>query len=287
MISSTSRMAFSGIRPQAPKFGALAYTAQDAQQLQKDVRDGRVLFWDVDTQIGFMDPIKKINTQQGVRRVGLFVPNATEIKPNLKTLTDLHYDAKIPRVATMDSHDANDPEFANFKTLPDGSPLSDEHCVKRNPLDWAKIAETQTPTAPRYISVSQGRKDVPTVASLQDLFQSGRSVVLEKNTLSAFEHRVGETPETATLNTNWKAEVLVDRLKQLGIRTAIVYGVATDFCVQVAVKGLKQLGIRPIVVKDAVKGINEAQNPLNDPNDAVFGDVTETTTQDVVKAVRG
>jgi nicotinamidase-related amidase len=276
--------------PQTPRplqFGARDFNARDAAQLRRELQNGQVMFWDVDTQIGFMDPIKTVNTRNGEKRVGLYVTDAVDIKPNLKTLTDLHYNFRLPRVASMDSHDKNDPEFRHFTAV------SDEHCVKRNPIDWQKIRETLTEGPRRYMSVSQRKKDVPTIQALRDLFSKGGSVILEKNTISAFQHRVGTTAETEQFNDNWKTKLLVERLKAMGphagIRTAVVYGVATDFCVKAAVEGLKANGIRPIVVKDAIKGV--FTNDVNDRNNAAlyeaYKGVPMVSTADLKATIEG
>ncbi len=37
---------------------------------------------------------------------------------------------------------------------------------------------------------------------------------------------------------------------------AVVYGVATEYCVKAAVLGMRQRGIDVLVVEDAIKGIN-------------------------------
>lgn len=287
---------FQSFMSKHPKFGSLAWTPQDAQQLKEDLQNKRVLFWDVDTQVGFMDPIRIVKTSNGgTKRVGLPVPGAGGIKPNLKILTNLHAQHKIPRIATMDSHDPQDPEFASFKAI------SDEHCVNRNPIDWKKIPETTTTGEIKYVAASPKRNDLPNTFKLKSLFEKGRTVVLEKNTYSVFQHRVGATPETAKFNENTKANLLIERLKSLGLKTAIVYGVATDFCVKLAVDGLKQAGIRPIVVNDAIKGVytNDLDSPTpQDPNANPFvrdlqkqvydtyRDVTTVSTQTLENAIQ-
>ncbi len=44
-------------------------------------------------------------------------------------------------------------------------------------------------------------------------------------------------------------------LKSSRVREAIVYGVATDYCVKAAVLGMQQRGIQTFVVEDAIKGV--------------------------------
>lgn len=52
--------------------------------------------------------------------------------------------------------------------------------------------------------------------------------------------------------TNPLAEKL---LRKQRVEEAIVYGVATDFCVRAAVLGMQQRGVQCYVVEDAVKGV--------------------------------
>lgn len=52
--------------------------------------------------------------------------------------------------------------------------------------------------------------------------------------------------------TNPEAEIL---LRQLGVKEAVVYGVATDYCVKAAVLGMQNRNIQCYVVEDAIKGV--------------------------------
>jgi nicotinamidase/pyrazinamidase len=44
-------------------------------------------------------------------------------------------------------------------------------------------------------------------------------------------------------------------LKKMNVKEAIVYGVATDYCVKAAVLGMQQRGIQTYVVEDSIKGV--------------------------------
>lgn len=57
-------------------------------------------FFDVDTQIDFMDPAGK-----------LYVPHAEDIVPNLVRLMSYARDRNIPVISTADAHAPDDPEF--------------------------------------------------------------------------------------------------------------------------------------------------------------------------------
>lgn len=62
-----------------------------------------LLFWDVDTQVDFMDPEGK-----------LYVPGAEKIIANIQRLTSFAAEHGIPIVASVDAHLAADPEFREY-----------------------------------------------------------------------------------------------------------------------------------------------------------------------------
>lgn len=63
----------------------------------------RLLFWDVDTQIDFMQPGGK-----------LYVPGAEKIIPQLQSLATFAEQHSIPLVSTVDAHLETDPEFSEY-----------------------------------------------------------------------------------------------------------------------------------------------------------------------------
>jgi len=69
-----------------------------------------VVFWDVDTQIDFMEPAGK-----------LYVPGAEEIRLNLAYLTNMGSGVRLS--GTVDAHVPDDPEFKEWP----------EHCVYGTP----------------------------------------------------------------------------------------------------------------------------------------------------------
>ena len=70
------------------------------------------LFWDVDTQVDFMDPDGNLP-----------VPGATDIEDNLEKLTQHARTHGIPILSTQDTHVVDDPEFEQFPP----------HCVGGTP----------------------------------------------------------------------------------------------------------------------------------------------------------
>lgn len=78
-----------------------------------------VVFWDVDTQIDFMDPDGK-----------LYVPGAEDLRANLGYLTELGVE-RARLCGSVDAHMPDDPEFADWP----------EHCVYGTP-GQCKVFET-------------------------------------------------------------------------------------------------------------------------------------------------
>ena len=70
----------------------------------------KVIFWDVDTQIDFMEPAGK-----------LYVPGAEEIRLNLAYLTNMGLGVRLS--GSVDAHVPDDPEFVEWL----------EHCVYGTP----------------------------------------------------------------------------------------------------------------------------------------------------------
>lgn len=90
-------------------------------------------FFDVDTQVDFMEPAGK-----------LYVPHAEEIIPNLVRLMAYAREKNIPVISSADAHAPDDPEFK----------LWPPHCVAGTP-GQRHITETSLPGA-LTVSMSSG-----------------------------------------------------------------------------------------------------------------------------------
>jgi nicotinamidase/pyrazinamidase len=150
----------------------------------------------------------------------LYVEGAIGIRENLRRLTDFAVQHGITIIATEDAHDEDDPEFQQFPP----------HCVKGSE-GARKIDETSVPNQARIEPDGQ----LPSPPG--DLLKAGQ-IVLEKQTFSAF--------------TNPAIDQLLATMPDA---TAVVYGVATEYCVKSAVEGLLERGRTVSVVTDAVKGV--------------------------------
>jgi nicotinamidase/pyrazinamidase len=168
-----------------------------------------LFFFDVDTQVDFMDP-----------RGNLYVPGAEQIVPNLQRLMNWARENDVPVLSSADAHIPNDPEF---KIWP-------PHCVIGTP-GQRRIPETLFPH-PVVIPSLPGAFTPP-----------GRWVgqfIIEKPTYSVQD------------NPNYEAV-----LKALGERHAVMFGVATEYCVLASALALRRHGFSVDLVVDAIKPITE------------------------------
>ena len=176
--------------------------------LKMEARMKNLFFFDIDTQKDFM-----------LKTGALYVQGAERIISGLRRLFDFAAKNEISVVSTMDTHIADDPEFAEFPP----------HCV-RGTDGWRKLDDTLTPH-PLVFSTA------PVDRNLAECVRKNRQIIIEKNTFDAFSNPV------------------MERLTRALPPRAIVFGVATEYCVKKAVLGLRRLGVQTVVVDDAVRAI--------------------------------
>ena len=167
-----------------------------------------LFFFDVDTQKDFM-----------LKSGALYVPGAERLIPRLRRLFDFARKNEITVISSMDVHEPDDPEFAQFPP----------HCVRGT--DGARKLDDTLLPKPLIFS------NTPVDRNLADVVLRNRQIIVEKNTFDVF--------------TNPMAERLVRVLPP----RAIVFGVATEYCVKAACLGLRRLGVQTVVVDNAVQGI--------------------------------
>ena len=151
----------------------------------------------------------------------LYVPEAEQIVPNLQRLMAWARENDVPVISSADAHSPDDPEF---KIWP-------QHCVVGTP-GQQRIPETLF-AVPVIIPCRPGAFQPPERWVGQ--------FIVEKPTYSSQG------------NPNYDA-----LLRALGLRHAVVFGVATEFCVLADTLGLCQRGFDVDVVVDAIKPITEA-----------------------------
>ncbi len=179
----------------------------------------------------------------------LYVPGAEGIIPSLEKLITTAGEKSIPVVGSMDAHTENDPEFEEFPP----------HCIKGTP-GQNKIPETTLDTM-RIISMAADENEV-------DLSPPG-PVILEKKVYSLFDNKMAEPALEAT-----------------GAERFIVFGVATDICVNYAIEGLLERGYKVSIVTDAVRAVDPDKGheliKKHEQNGAKL-----VTTEEVLKEVAG
>lgn len=184
----------------------------------------KLIFWNVDTQYDFM----RESVEQGYKGC-LPIKDAILIEPNLEKLTDYALRNNIRVVNTADMHDENtkeiseNPDFAN--TFP-------EHCM-RGSLGAAFVPATTNPIIPPYIV------DWKAKTFDEELVKASKNLVLYKDHFNIFQG-------------NKHANKIV---RLINPKKAVVYGVATNVCVDYAVKGLLERKVDVYVPLDAIKEI--------------------------------
>jgi len=196
------------------------------------------IFWDVDTQYDFM-----------YKEGALYVPNAEEIIQNLSKLTDYAFMIAIPILGSVDKHFGT-PEYASRETelQRNGGPFPD-HCM--NGTKGQEKIEGRL--------LYRGPDDEHTLDNLVYKGWLGNAIdVIELSIKDrAYANRDGSTTlffekQSYDVFTNPSVTFF---LQEAGIKEAVVYGVATDYCVRAAVLGMQKLGIQCFVVEDTIRGI--------------------------------
>ncbi len=185
----------------------------------------KAILWNVDTQYDFM-------RDDGEYHGKLVVAQAHLIEPRLAELTLLGKKYSLKVVNTADDHDYS---TAEISANPDYRETFPEHCM-RGTLG----AEYVPATRPENPLVIDWRDAAIDEAALVDY----RNLVIKKDAFDVFRGKP------------WSphAEMMLDAVKP---EIAVVYGVATNVCVDYAVKGLLDRHVRVFVPIDAIKELPE------------------------------
>lgn len=178
------------------------------------MKNKKIIFWAVDCQKDFIE-----------KDGALYVEGAELIKPNLKKLTEFAKENNIFIVNTADFHFPDDEELSD---KPDYKTTFPPHCM------WDQKGHNfieETAIIGDY-NILDYRKGQETDLNLLD-----NNIVITKNKFDIFEGN----PYTNKF------------LDFINPDIAIVYGVATNVCVNCAVLGLRKRGVEVIVIKDAIK----------------------------------
>jgi nicotinamidase/pyrazinamidase len=199
----------------------------------------KTIFWNVDTQYDFMKSDGK-----------LYVKDAENIEKNLEKLTKFAEKNEIKVINTADWHNLDSGELSDSPDYMNSFP---PHCMKGT--SGAKYISETNPANPYKISWEQ--KDFDKEKVLKK-----RNIVLYKDKFDVFTG----TPH---------AERVLEIIKP---DRAIIYGVATNVCVDCAVRGLLERKIEVYVPLDAIKELPGLPLPYESWKGAKF-----VTTKDVLE----
>ena len=180
-----------------------------------------VIFWDVDTQYDFMKADGK-----------LYVPDAEQVIPNLRKLTDYAHGHGVRIVASADDHVPGHRELSDQPNWKDTFP---PHCMRGTP-GQRKIPETALRDPLVIEPEPQDSK------RLAERIRGHRGDILfHKHWFDVFT------------NAN-----VVPVLETLDPRDIVLYGVALDVCDKYAIEGLleRRPSARLFAVVDAMKPID-------------------------------
>ncbi|MBN2317803.1 MAG: cysteine hydrolase [Acidobacteria bacterium] len=150
----------------------------------------------------------------------LYVPGAERLIPKLKRLFDFAQKNEVHILSSTDTHSSGDPEFGQFPA----------HCIEGTE-GQRKLEET---LLPRPLILKNQAIDRNLVEDVRKYLQ----IIVEKQTFDVFSNPVTE------------------RLLRILPPRAIVFGVATEYCVQSACLGLRRNGVHTVLLRDAVRSLS-------------------------------
>lgn len=187
------------------------------------MKNKKLIFWNVDTQVDFVEPEGK-----------LYVHGAEEIKPLWQKITDFAEREEICVVNTADFHY---PESAELSDTPDFVNTFPQHCMAHT--NGAEYVEATNPNEPLVFDWNKQYDSF-------DAVRSARNIVIRKDAFDVF----AGNPHTDNI------------LQILSPEIVVVYGVTTNVCVNDAVVGLSKRVKRVIVLKDAIKELPNIPLPF-------------------------
>jgi len=177
----------------------------------------KTIFWNVDTQRDFINP-----------NGALYVKDAETLKPILAEITLFAAEHKIKVVNTADCHTEKSREISD---IPDFKTTFPKHCML--PSDGMEFIKETYPKIMKdnYSMVCYTDKE------LHHSFNRARNIIIYNDEFDVF---TGNHLTDSVLN-------------KLQPERVVVYGVATNVCVERAVSGLAFRNIKVYVVLDAIK----------------------------------
>lgn len=193
-----------------------------------------ICLFNVDTQVDFIEPFGK-----------LYIDDAETFKSNFKKILSFAKDNKIKVISTADWHYNSSKEISKN---PDFKTTFPEHCIA-NTYGATFIDETNPylyldSTDEYVLRFSYTFSDeFDNFKNKLNLIKDTRNIIITKDAFDVFEG-------------NFLTQSIIDELKNNGINTAIVFGVAGNVCVNFVIEGLKKNGFSVMVITDAIKDLN-------------------------------
>ncbi len=185
-----------------------------------------ILFWNVDTQIDFMNAKGK-----------LYAPGAESIQPTLKQITSFASTRNIQVINSADFHFENSGELSNN---PDFITTFPEHCMANTKgADYIDETNPTNPFAEVLWNQIYSENEIKS-------FTEQRNIIIRKDAFDVFEG-----------NPNTEAIV-----KQINPKKVFIYGVTTNVCVDRAAIGLADRNISVFVIEDAIKELPNIPLPF-------------------------
>ena len=203
----------------------MMFAADDSMVNKIDIKG--LIFWNIDTQIDFVYPRGK-----------LYVEGAEVVRPQWKELTRLAKEKSIRVVNTADYHF---PNSAEIDPNPDFVNTFPEHCmVKTRGADFIKETDPEDPV---IFDWNKNYLITP------ELFEKAdhRNIIIRKDAFDVFSGN----------------QYTENILKYLDPQTVVVYGVATNVCVDMQVRSLIKRVKSVYVVEDAIKELPDIPLPFD------------------------
>ncbi|HLP79410.1 MAG TPA: isochorismatase family cysteine hydrolase [Acidobacteriota bacterium] len=205
--------------------------ARKPAEIFKDPFNAKYVFWNIDTQYDFM--------REGGEYKGLLpVTGAQAIEPTLVDLTALAQRNNVRVVNTADWHKNTSAEIS---LTPDFVQTYPPHCMEHT--QGARYVPATRPVNPHYVNWTDA-------IVFENAMLTTRDTVILKDKFDVFTgNRHAE-----------KLTYLAMKGDGGHRKTAIVYGVATNVCVDYAVMGLRERGYDVMVPTDAIKHLPHLEN---------------------------
>jgi nicotinamidase/pyrazinamidase len=190
----------------------------------------KVLFWCVDCQKDFIEPTGK-----------LYVAGAEKIIPNLVEMTKLAKKYNLTTIYTADWHNKNSKEITD---KPDFITTFPEHCMMGS-SGCHLIKEIEN-------EMKMNFSDFEHMNFFEFDWKDNENEVKQKLNDPDFQYDdifIYKDAFDVFVGNKYTEEIV----KKINPSIVVVYGVATNVCVNYAVLGLAKRGIKVIVVIDAIK----------------------------------